>query len=372
MNGTVTSFDYDDQNRMITATTADHVIHYEYDADGIRTEKTVDNVTTVYLVDHQTAYPQVLEERTDSGSLIAAYTIGNDLISMRRGGVDSYYHYDGLGSTRELTDAAGLVTDTYDFEAFGEKIASTGSTQNAFLFTGEQYDPGVGFYYLRARFYNPLVGRFMTMDEWEGNLVRPLTLNKYLYADGNPTTFVDPSGYFSLMELNITTAIRGILSTIATPSFSGVKAYISFEILCSTYDLFDASFAIMDPNASKFDQGAALTLFMLGMVMPGSASWIDDIRTPDGRRITKHALEHFIDRGFSRISQLDEIIDGATFVTKQADGATVFIRERLKNGAKRWDVIIEGDKGIVTAIWNLNEVRKVRALARNYRWEDIF
>ena len=214
VDGTVTSFAYDDQNRMITATTLDHVIHYEYDADGIRTEKTVDTETTVYLVDHQTAYPQVLEERTDSGSLIAAYTIGNDLICMNRAGVDSYYHYDGLGSTGELTDAAGLVTDTYDYEAFGEKIASTGSTQNAFLFTGEQYDPGVGFYYLRARFYNPLVGRFMTMDEWNGIIKHPLTLNKYLYAEGSPPNGTDPSGHFTLIELNISNLVQSQLRNV--------------------------------------------------------------------------------------------------------------------------------------------------------------
>ena len=54
------------------------------------------------------------------------------------------------------------ITDTYDYDAFGNKINSTGTTPNNFLYRGEEYDPDLGLYYLRARYYNPLTGRFMS------------------------------------------------------------------------------------------------------------------------------------------------------------------------------------------------------------------
>ena len=76
----------------------------------------------------------------------------------------NYYHYDGLGSTRALSNNSGVITDTYIYDAFGELLNQTGDTENNYLYTGEQYDPNLGFYYLRARYMNPGIGRFISMD----------------------------------------------------------------------------------------------------------------------------------------------------------------------------------------------------------------
>ena len=73
-------------------------------------------------------------------------------------------------------------------------LASTGSTPNAYLYTGAQLDPNVGFYYLRARYYDPQRGRFFASDPEEGNIYEPMSLHRYLYANANPITFYDPSG----------------------------------------------------------------------------------------------------------------------------------------------------------------------------------
>src|ERR1700692_4811433 len=80
----------------------------------------------------------------------------------------SFYGYDGFGSVRQLTNAAGVVTDTYEYDAFGNKINSTGTTPNNYLYRGEQYDSDLGFYYLRARYYNPLTGRLLSADPLAG------------------------------------------------------------------------------------------------------------------------------------------------------------------------------------------------------------
>lgn len=108
--------------------------------------------------------------------------------------MSDYYVYDGHGSTRALTDSNGAVTDTYDYDAFGNLLHSTGTTFNEFLFAGEQFDSDLGLYYNRARYLNVSTGRFWTMDTFEGNSLDPLSLHKYGYAESNPVGQVDPSG----------------------------------------------------------------------------------------------------------------------------------------------------------------------------------
>ena len=88
-----------------------------------------------------------------------SYEYGDDLISQKRGALYHYYHYDGRGSVRQLTDFAGVSSNAYDYTAFGDFLAQTGSTFNPYLYSGEEYDANLGFYNLRARLYDPGLGR---------------------------------------------------------------------------------------------------------------------------------------------------------------------------------------------------------------------
>jgi RHS repeat-associated protein len=106
----------------------------------------------------------------------------------------SFYGYDGGGNVRQLTNAAGAITDSYEYDAFGNEFTISGSTPNNYLYRGEQYDSDLGLYYLRARYYNPLTGRFMSRDPEDGNQINPATLHKYLYVGSNPVKYVDPTG----------------------------------------------------------------------------------------------------------------------------------------------------------------------------------
>lgn len=97
-----------------------------------------------------------------------------------------YLYQDALGSTRTLVNQYGAVTGRYDYKAFGSLLSSSG-TSTQFRFTGQQVDDETDLYYLRARYYDPTTGRFMTVD--------PLpAINPYIYADNCPTVSVDPSG----------------------------------------------------------------------------------------------------------------------------------------------------------------------------------
>ena len=95
---------------------------------------------------------------------------------------------------RQLTNSAGVVTDTYEYDAFGNSFNETGTTPNNYLYRGEQYDSDLGLYYLRARYYNPLTGRFLSRDPLNGNAIDPASLHKYLYAGGDPVNALDPTG----------------------------------------------------------------------------------------------------------------------------------------------------------------------------------
>ena len=193
-----------------------------YDGDGNRVSETVAGVTTQYLVDTQnpTGYAQVVDE-IQNGSVVKSYSYGLERISQRptaNGQGPSFYGYDGHGSVRFLTDSTGAVSNTYDFDAFGNLISSTGSTPNNYLFASEQYDPALGLYYNRARYLSTTTGRFWSVDTQEGQDEEPLTLHKYAYAGNDAVDRLDPSGNdFSIGEVVAVAAIVVTLSVVAGP-----------------------------------------------------------------------------------------------------------------------------------------------------------
>jgi RHS repeat-associated protein len=99
---------------------------------------------------------------------------------------------------RFLTDASAAITDTYTYDAFGNLISRTGTTSNDYLYSGEQLDSNLGFYYLRARYMDPSSGRFSSMDSYEGSCSDPRSLHKFSYANNSPADVVDPSGHFGV------------------------------------------------------------------------------------------------------------------------------------------------------------------------------
>jgi RHS repeat-associated protein len=166
---------------------------------GNRVSETAGGVTTKFLVDDKnaTGYAQVLDELV-SGAVTKTYTYGRQRISENQfvgsTWTPSFYGYDGHGNVRFLANASGAVGNTYQFDAFGAQIASTGATANNYLYSGEQFDPTLSLYNLRARYYNLLTGRFETADPAPGKIVDPGTLHKYVYAQGDPVNLSDPTG----------------------------------------------------------------------------------------------------------------------------------------------------------------------------------
>ena len=209
-----TTYTWNDDNRLVAVTLPDgSAVSYAYDDEGIRVSTTVDGNTTEYLIDKNRAYAQVLEEFVND-ELATSYVYGHDLISQARGIDTSFYQVDGLGSTRVLTDELGSVTDTYDYDAFGNLIDSSGGTENSYQFAGEQFDENLDNYYLRQRFYDQSTGRFLRRDTYEGRLQEPLTLHKHLYVHSNPVNLIDPTGLYA-DTLQSQTAVFVTLATLS-------------------------------------------------------------------------------------------------------------------------------------------------------------
>jgi len=280
-NGNVTAasgktFAYDSENHLISMNGG--AVQMLYDGDGNRVAKTVSGVTTYYLVDdlNPTGYAQVVEELAANGTVQRQYTYGLQRISQQQMisnvWTPSFYGYDGGGNVRQLTNSAGAVTDSWEYDAYGGFFQTQGSTPNNYLYRGEQYDADLGLYYLRARYYNPNTGRFMSRDPEDGYAKDPASLHKYLYAGGDPINAKDPTGRAILFGtgaidrsflLETVPAVVGFVggTTIAIANFmdaiaTGI-AEIALDLSEAALDyamgMFDTAFGLFEEAIDTYD-----------------------------------------------------------------------------------------------------------------------
>ena len=139
----------------------------------------------------------VLSELDENNAVTAVYTNEpqqyGGVLSQRRGTTSHYHHHDALGSTRFLTDSSGNVTDTYLHDAWGNLVASTGTTVNPFKWVGKYgyyTDDSTGHVYVRARMYQPTVARWKSVDPGFG---MPSAWG-FNYSACTPIAIIDPSG----------------------------------------------------------------------------------------------------------------------------------------------------------------------------------
>ena len=166
---------------------------YTYNGDGVRTKKTIGSTITEYFQDVAGGLPRVAADRVDSTWNYYAY--GTNLIGkVGSDNVARYYHYDGTGHVRAITDSTGAVVERYDYDAFGALRNTPTGLSNDRRFTGEQHDAETAYTFLRARYYDPALGRFISKDPFDGVKQDPQTLNGYIYVGNNPVIRTDPSG----------------------------------------------------------------------------------------------------------------------------------------------------------------------------------
>ena len=224
VDGRMADFMYDCRNRLIKVVKEDGTVtEYGYDAENVRLYETSGNTKTVYVTDREAEYSQLLTATT-YGQLLGkevktgekTYFYGKGLIGSKDGSSleNLYYHYNNIGSTTEVTADDGTVVYRFAYDTYGEFIGIedetgenllSGSTVLSqilakidirFLYNGQLgiETESNGLYYMRARYYNPQIKRFINRDILDGDITDSQTLNRYSYVLGNPVSLTDPFG----------------------------------------------------------------------------------------------------------------------------------------------------------------------------------
>lgn len=190
LGGPATTYDYDQAERLTSYTPAGGATtSYAYDGSGLRVSKTTSARTTRFTWDRSGGLPLLLGD--DANHYIHGPG-GLPIAHITSGGTVRYYHQDTLGSTRALSDESGAAVGTFTYTPHGTIAGSTGTETTPLGYAGQQTDHESGLQYLRARYYDPATGQFLTRDPLTEQTGQP-----YAYADGDPVNNIDPSGNFS-------------------------------------------------------------------------------------------------------------------------------------------------------------------------------
>jgi RHS repeat-associated protein len=165
--------------------------NYEYDPEGLRTKKTVSQSVTRYHCDDNGL---VIAESDENNNVTAQNIWGHRPLARKINGSYYYYVYNGHGDVIQVLDESGNTVNTYQYDEWGNILSQNEQIANPIRYAGEYYDEESGLYYLRARYYDPLLGRFISKDSVEGDITNPLSLNRYAYCAGNPIIYIDPTG----------------------------------------------------------------------------------------------------------------------------------------------------------------------------------
>lgn len=191
----ITTYQWDYENRLTKVTMPDGTVaEYAYDPFGRRTEKKIADgsgvKTTRYLYDKE----DILYETDETGAIQNRYLHGpgiDEPLALIQGRDTYYYHADGLGSITAITDNRGKVIQDYQYDSYGNLHDQKNRIKQSYTYTGREWDRETGLYYYRARYYDPMEGRFVSRDPigFEGG-----DFNLYGYVQSNPINAIDPFG----------------------------------------------------------------------------------------------------------------------------------------------------------------------------------
>ncbi len=168
-----------------------------YDAEGLRYEL-IENGRRTSFVYHN---GELLYEKGEEAGLsqeATSYHLGAGIEAFQRDSKTFYYHQDEQLNTTLISDENAAIKNHYQYDAFGAGLEEAEALPNRIRYTGQQYDEQTEQYYLRARYYNPVLGRFMQEDVYQGD-----GLNLYAYCANNPVVYYDPSGYGKHIDYSV-------------------------------------------------------------------------------------------------------------------------------------------------------------------------
>ncbi|WP_339190355.1 MULTISPECIES: RHS repeat-associated core domain-containing protein [unclassified Paenibacillus] len=245
-----TNYTYDLQNTLTKVIKDSSSTTIDYLPNGLRYQKTSDAVKTQY---NYNGNGVVISESKSNGEK-ANYIRGDRLLVKKDVTTvkDYYYLYNGHGDVVQIVDTNGTVVNSYTYDVWGNIVHQTEGISNSFKYAGEIYDEETGLYYLRARYYDPSIGRFINEDTYEGQIDNPLSLNLYTYTINNPLKFIDPSGHKPIVGdgMIIDNNQYKYLVKLAQSGNSGAKSWAVNQLLIGAY---------YKENTSSSKSGSAVT-----------------------------------------------------------------------------------------------------------------
>ena len=238
------AFEYDGWNRQTKALVDNNIATYTYNADSLRTSKTVNGTITGFVLEGG----YVVAETNSSGTFANKYVYGNGLIYSTTSGTKTFYNYNGHGDVTQLTNTSGTVTKNYNYDAFGNEVNPDANDTNPFRYCAEYFDKETNSIYLRARYYAPSRGRFSTEDPLFRTHINPVpdikiigqSTNLYLYCLNDPINYFDPSGLRLILTGNgdQVTAQWGAINDMSADNLELVQQTDADGNLIASYEVF--------------------------------------------------------------------------------------------------------------------------------------
>ena len=285
--------------------------NYEYNADGLRTNKTANGKTEKYYYNGTK-----LAHITDGSSNLKYYFMRDasgrllNMVDYTGASPQAYWYlFDGHGSVIGLADKNGNQVATYEYDAWGNTTTASGSQTlgngellkdaNPFRYSGYQYDSEIGFYYLKSRYYSPELGRFITRDTVPSS-------NLYAYCENNPVMFIDPSGHVFEIIPDVVSVGYSTYQLIKNPSWINA-GYLLWDLGASALPFIPGSYASKVGKATRH-----IDLQWLGK---GTGNLTDLMKKKSlGRGSTGRTTPNNLDEQLAMKEVLSNPLDGTTAV----------------------------------------------------------
>lgn len=204
---------------------------YEYNADGIRTAKRSGSFDEFYAIEGGRIAAMKRVEYGDEKVVLFNYDEAGQLVGFTYGDKEYFYERNLMGDIASVIDAKGHSYVSYDYDdwgvpevraddsATGEEIAKL----NHFMFRGYFHDDETGFYYLKTRYYDPDLGRFVSMDSQIGEVGDTMGMNLFAYCSCNPVGMTDENGqwgnWFTKLLIGVAVIAVCAIAVVATGGF---------------------------------------------------------------------------------------------------------------------------------------------------------